>query len=92
MKVVKIKTGDFEAEAISWNELPSRDVLRFFAEENESKKVVIMADLIESAILDPAKAEEFKALSFAGLVEVIDAYVASKPREAIWGVIKGGKE
>jgi len=81
LRTVFISTEDFEAEAIYYGDMPLAEMMTVSAVLNPIDRVKAWVDLMEKAILDPAKAAEFGALPFEAAMIVCALYLKLDPRE-----------
>ena len=79
MKIVHIRTEDFEADALFIGEMPASQVLRISAESHSGKQSLLAYQLFKRAILDDEKRNDFEALSFDQVVRILSAYSTASP-------------
>jgi hypothetical protein len=85
VKVVIIKTEDFEARALHFQEMPAVMLLEMMDETlSDGRRVAVMLDVIRKSLLDPSKIVEFNALSMNAMQEVLNQYVKAAPTELEW--------
>ena len=80
LRTVDIRTDEFEAEAIFYGDMPLVEMLTVSKAENPIERVRAWVDLMQKAILDPAKAAEFGALPFEAAMIVCSLYLKLQPR------------
>lgn len=82
MRIVPIKTEDFQADAYFIGDLPLKYGLELALAEGP-KQFAVICDVIKIALVDQAKVPEFEALSFNEALDVASAYLQWNPRTQI---------
>jgi len=81
MRVVDIVTEDFDGRAIFYGDMPLKDMMEVSVNVDPILRVRSWVMLMHKAILDPAKMEEFRELSFEQAMTVCSMYLESTPKE-----------
>lgn len=79
MKLVHIRTEHFEADAIFIGEMPSRRVLGALNEPDDIRRAMRVHSLVRSAILDPARRDEYDVLSYDQAMNAVRDYLKGFP-------------
>jgi hypothetical protein len=79
MRVVEIVTEDFQARAIFYGDMPLKEMMRVSEHADPVKRVRSWVELMEKAILDPGKSEEFQELPFESAMTVCALYLKLEP-------------
>lgn len=79
MRIVHIRTEDFEADALFIGEMPANQVIRISAESHPGKQGLLAYQLFKRAIVDQDKRRDFEALSFDQAIRVLTAYSTASP-------------
>ena len=80
MQIVKLDTGDFNAEAIALTEMPWQQVMTAAIADPFQKRLAL-AGMLRNAIVDPEKRDELDRLSYKQLIDCLNAYATAKPYE-----------
>lgn len=79
MKLVHFRTDHFEADALFIEELPARRVIDALNEPNHIRREELIYYLVQSAITDPQRLSEFRALSYGQARHAMREYLKSFP-------------
>jgi len=79
MRLVKIETQAFEAEAIYYKDLPVKMLTEIPFDAEPIKRINAWVNLMTKVILDPALAAAFESLSFDEAMKVCSAYLRTEP-------------
>jgi hypothetical protein len=78
LRIVNVKTDDFEAEALSIEEMPWQHVMTAAIADPYHKRIALI-DMLKSAIFDDYKRKELETLSYRQVMDALDAYTTAKP-------------
>lgn len=80
MRLVYIKTEDFEGEAIWLYEMPMSRMLELEVED-PVKRVALIVKLLSDGIISDKTRKEFEALSFENTMKVVHAWFSADPAD-----------
>ena len=79
MRLVHIRTADFEADALHIGEMPADQVLRIATQDNPAKQALLTYQLFKRAVVTEEDRAKFTALSFDQVVHVLNTYATASP-------------
>jgi hypothetical protein len=79
MNIVKIRTQDFQGEALHIGELPALKVMSTLGEKDDMRRLVLFIETLKTALLDQGQVAKIDALSMDQLLAVVKAYIEAKP-------------
>jgi hypothetical protein len=80
MRLVFVKTEDFEGEIIWLYEMPMSRMLELEVED-PVKRVALIVKLLSDAIVSDNTRKEFEALSFENTMNVVHAWFSADPAD-----------
>jgi hypothetical protein len=84
MKIVQLRTPDFEADAIFIGDMPAKEVMNISIQREVGEQAYALMKTVRRAILDPNLAAEFDALTFDQMTRVLNEYCTKKPIYYDW--------
>ena len=79
MRIVHLRTEDYEADAFFIGEMPANQVMRIAAEAHHGKQALLTYQLVKRAIVTEEARARFEALSFDQAIAVLTAYSTAYP-------------